>query len=434
VVTFHQSPQTCLYGPGNIREPDPQQTTLTLGPCGKRGKIAGEVRGLPGIKAQHITKLNPAIRIRGQLPVTAAIGADGRTTVKAQLRLRFTGVTTQGHAFVAHEATLEEILYLDATSDAEIASISGAEAAATAQAAATAKATARASQRAACESLVGVDEQMACFKANCDVLFDDRTQCQNYIGKFRNVQRMHVGGCEERAREYQLVRATPAYDVAVQTCLKEPVRDVQGPDVLGVQLGMDIGRAHELVRSALDMGNSRGYGDTIDKRPFTYLMLYHTEDTNHAVGLFYLKLWGPQNEREMSVEERVAGISRKVHFESAPPAGAVRDGLVKKYGKPTWENGGTEMMWAKSASCRGLNEVLVPLDWRARFWPADRTVRMVSPDGPQAAFETYKDCGTVIFATVNGNELETLALDPDWFRYLPERAFKVEKGPSELKF
>jgi len=279
---------------------------------------------------------------------------------------------------------------------------------------------------------VGVDEQMACFKANCDVLFDDRAQCQNYINKFRNIQNMHVYGCGERAREYQLVHATPAYDAAVQTCLTEPVRDAQGPDVLGVQLGMDMMRADQLVRSALDMArNAKGLGATIDKRPFTYLMLYHTEDTNHAVGLFYLKLW---DEREMGVQDRVAGISRKVHFESAPPAGAVRDGLVKKYGKPTWENGGTEMMWAKSASCRGLNEVLVPLDWRARFWPAERTVRMVSPDGPQAAFETYKDCGPVVFASLNGNEFETLMLDPDWFRYLPERAFKVEKSSSELKF
>jgi hypothetical protein len=180
-------------------------------------------------------------------------------------------------------------------------------------------------------------------------------------------------------------------------------------------------------------------------------MLFHTEDTNHAIALFYLDVWtlgtqadvapstsaggsAPQeNSDEMSFARLVAGISRKVHFESAPPAGAVRDGLVKKYGKPTWENGGTEMMWAKSASCRGLNELLVPLDWRARFWPADRTVRMVSPEGPQAAFQAHKDCGPVVFASLKGNDLETLLLDPDWFNYLPEKAFKVEKS-SELQF
>ncbi len=88
---------------------------------------------------------------------------------------------------------------------------------------------------------------------------------------------------------------------------------------------------------------------------------------------------------------------------------------------------------ANSASCRGLDDLLHPLEWGARYWPADRSVRMVSPDGPQAAFEAYKDCGTVVFANLIGNDLETLALNPDWFRYLPEKAFKVERS-SELQF
>ena len=74
-----------------------------------------------------------------------------------------------------------------------------------------------------------------------------------------------------------------------------------------------------------------------------------------------------------------------------------------------------------------------PLYANSRTGPAERTVQMVTPDGPQSAFEAYKDCGPVVFVNVAGNEFETLALNPDWFRYLPEKAFKVDRG-SELTF
>ena len=250
------------------------------------------------------------------------------------------------------------------------------------------------------------------------------------------MQRQHVQACSERSKRYGLVDATPALDAALQSCLIEPTRGIEGPDVLGIQVGMQMARADKLARSALEFTNqSRGLAMSLDGRPFTYNMLYHTEDFSQAVALFYLKMWGPQthDDEEMHMGDRIAGISRKVHFENAPPASAIRDGLIKKYGKPTWENGGTEMMWANSASCRGLNELLHPVEWSARYWPAEKTVRMVNPDGPKAAFEAYKDCGTVVFVNVVGNEFETLALNPDWFRYLPEKAFKVEKS-SELKF
>jgi hypothetical protein len=130
-------------------------------------------------------------------------------------------------------------------------------------------------------------------------------------------------------------KGTPEYEEAVATCLNAPRRETYGPNIVGLQLGMESKEARSIVIN--ELGNNEG-ARLKKARPFEGGMLRWTEDANRGIALFYIN----NNDRNL-----VAGVSRRIYFgDNGPAPTDIIDGLRKKYGAETWSDGDRALVWA----------------------------------------------------------------------------------------
>ncbi len=176
-----------------------------------------------------------------------------------------------------------------------------------------------------------------------------------------------LGDCDRKYGGYQAqglmpVSGTPEYEAAIAHCLKQPVREPYGRDILGLRLGMPSNDANRLLQRQPYERNVLAE----DSRPFEKAQLAISGDNNDGLAAFFL--------RNGNVD-RVAAVSRRVYFEEGKmQAARLQQGLRKKYGKESW-SGGEAMMWldpsaeASPASCSGLVSMVEERGgWRAGGW------------------------------------------------------------------
>jgi len=159
------------------------------------------------------------------------------------------------------------------------------------------------------------------------------------------------------------VSGGPEYEQAMQHCVKQPVRDAYGMDILGLRLGMPFNDARKYVQK-----ESFARGVTLkDTRPFEKAELHITEDRNGGLATFFIR---------NGEFERLAAVSRRLYFdEGEMPASKVKAGLRKKYGEESWSRGNDVLLWLDSAakvspkSCSGVVDLIDERDgWNNGGW------------------------------------------------------------------
>ncbi|HEB99113.1 MAG TPA: hypothetical protein ENJ05_06385 [Thiotrichales bacterium] len=165
-----------------------------------------------------------------------------------------------------------------------------------------------------------------------------------------------------QAQAWIPVSGTPEHKAAIEHCLKQPVREPYGRDILGLRLGMASNDANRLMQRQPYERNVLAE----DSRPFEKGQLAISRDRNDGLAAFFL---GNGN------VDRVAAVSRRVYFkEGQMQAAKLQQGLRKKYGKESWSRG-EAMMWldssakASPSSCSGLVSMIEERGgWRAGGW------------------------------------------------------------------
>lgn len=160
------------------------------------------------------------------------------------------------------------------------------------------------------------------------------------------------------------VKGTPEFKSAMTACQNEPVRDVYGPDILGLRLGMSLNDANNFIRRQSVKQNTT----LKDTRPFEKAALHWTKDANHGIAVFSVV---------NGEHERVAAVSRRLYMgDKKMTAGQVISGLRKKYGRELWSNGNQTLLWAFSKGskkpsakmCSGLVKLIEPRSGWNRTW------------------------------------------------------------------
>lgn len=185
-------------------------------------------------------------------------------------------------------------------------------------------------------------------------------------------QSMVVGrACQNRYTAYGVqpwmpVEGTPEFQNAMTACQKEPVRDVYGPDILGLRLGMPLNEANNFIRRQSVKQNTT----LKDTRPFEKATLYWTDDGNHGIAVFSLV---------NGEYERVAAVSRRLYFgDKGPSRSEIIDGLRKKYGAELWSDSDRVKLWSMADGaqkpsgkmCSGLVNLIEPREGWSRAWGA----------------------------------------------------------------
>ena len=161
---------------------------------------------------------------------------------------------------------------------------------------------------------------------------------------------------EHNAKPWMPLKGTSEYIEGVDACLKEPVRDIYGPDILGLRLGMVETETRDLLRQH----KMTGFSLSGDMRPFDHANLQWTKNGDHGIALFYMINGEKYN-------KRVAAVSRRLYFsDKAPSAEQAIQGLSKKYGKPLWKRGNKVLLWSTptdggkptAQQCSGIADLL----------------------------------------------------------------------------
>ena len=165
-----------------------------------------------------------------------------------------------------------------------------------------------------------------------------------------------------QAQPWIPISGTPEHKAAIEHCLKQPVREPYGRDILGLRLGMASNDANRLMQRQPYERNVLAE----DSRPFEKGQLAISRDRNDGLAAFFL---GNGN------VDRVAAVSRRVYFkEGQMQAVKLQQRLRKKYGKESWSRG-EAMMWldpstkTSPSNCSGLVSMLEERGgWRAGGW------------------------------------------------------------------
>jgi peptidoglycan hydrolase-like protein with peptidoglycan-binding domain len=176
-------------------------------------------------------------------------------------------------------------------------------------------------------------------------------------------------------------------NAAIQDCIAAPDRTSYGPDVVGLRLGDSENEALRAVSNRLDSS----LAPTLkDPRPFENAQFIWSQDGSEGIALFTVR----NNARRV-----VAGISRRLYFDSGGPATAeILEGLRNKYGDETWLSGDGTWIWAFSQhalsqtkegceadECAALAGLVVPRDGWSRAWQRQFSTGQTDQAPPQAA-------------------------------------------------
>lgn len=182
----------------------------------------------------------------------------------------------------------------------------------------------------------------------------DRVKTQMHNQGTERICRNRYSGSS--VQSWMPVKGTPEYKTAMTACLSEPERDLYGPDILGLRLGMPLTDAKNFIKRQSIKFNA----NSTDSRPFEKATLYWTGDSNHGIAVFSLASGG---------HERVAAVSRRLYMgEKKLTTNQVLGGLRKKYGQELWSNGGRTLLWASpkgsnspsANKCSELAELVEP--------------------------------------------------------------------------
>ncbi len=164
------------------------------------------------------------------------------------------------------------------------------------------------------------------------------------------------------------VKGTPEFKAAMTACQNEPIRDVYGPDILGLRLGMPLNDANSFIRR-----QSVNKNTTLkDTRPFEKAALHWTKDANHGIAVFSVV---------NGEHERVAAVSRRLYMNGKKTtADQVVNGLRKKYGRELWSKGNHTLLWAfpkgskkpSAKMCSGLVKLIEPRAGWNRAWSSGK--------------------------------------------------------------
>lgn len=174
---------------------------------------------------------------------------------------------------------------------------------------------------------------------NNQTLFDRET-CQSIGQQFSELSRADRY-CRNKFEFLANTLDTPKpgsapFESAVSSCLADPAREVYGPDVVGLRLGMPINEADNAARKRF----SEGYMNARHNRPYPFdssSLMWDRKAANQGIALFALQSQGNQY---------LAGISRRLYFgEDGPKKSGIVKGLRDKYGEEASSSGNT-LVWA----------------------------------------------------------------------------------------
>lgn len=195
----------------------------------------------------------------------------------------------------------------------------------------------------------------------------ERQEASRSAAAFRELR----SRCESKYRSgrhtWDPVEGSVEYNAAVAACIEEPKRDAYGPDIVGLQLGMERTTAGAIVRLRME---TRAVARLQETRPFEGGGLSWSDDAGRGIALFFIKNHG---------RDLVAGVSRRLYFDGDGPTTAqIVDGLRGKYGPEAWRDGDRVLAWAfptgpDGVSAGSLAEIVALLsprgNWSGRWAP-----------------------------------------------------------------
>lgn len=239
-----------------------------------------------------------------------------------------------------------------------------------------------------CEASPTGADRVSCYEALCAAfasqgsasMADARAndECRSHLKSAKSAVENEKRQAEMQTRQRQqqcrshvqsnwsLSEGMPLYDEAYQACLAEEERTPYGPDIVGLQLGMDRRSADALVQRRMD---GQANASLREAHPFNQGLLRWTKDASRGIALFTV--------RTREGKELVAGISRRLYFADQQPAAAqIAAGLRKKYGQEIWSEDPSTLVWAfpdeladpSSANCHELADLVVPREGWNRAW------------------------------------------------------------------
>ncbi len=269
-----------------------------------------------------------------------------------------------------------------------------------------------------CEASPTSADRVTCYEALCTALDSQeadtmadataQNQCRNKLqsAKYAVESEKRQAQMQEQQRQnqcrsyvqynWQLSEGMPLYDEAYQGCLAQKARTPYGPDIVGLQLGMDRRSADALVQRRMD---GQANASLREAHPFSQGMLRWTKDASRGIALFTVKT--------RDSKELVAGISRRLYFaEKQPAAAQIADGLRKKYGQETWSEGLDTLVWAfpgeladpSGANCHELADLVVAREgwsrpWAPQYSPAEQQQkRQQEMQARQAQSTAHMNC------------------------------------------
>ncbi len=267
----------------------------------------------------------------------------------------------------------------------------------------------RQAKQDACDGRSTTQERIACYQPLCASLdstlgFDNGESrlCRVRVASLRrgleSEQRTIKSNCRTRLyprdnTRWMPLEGDPEYQAGMAVCLRDPVRGVYGPDIIGLRLGQEGTKATSIMLHRLETK----YGSTFkETRPFEGGFLSWSDDASRGIAHFDIMNHG---------KRLVAAISRRLYFDADGPSRAdIVAGLRKKYGREAWSSKQSAMLWTFGADksqankCAGLVDLIQPRgkwshEWRPRLSSAERQQqRQQTAQSAQDRGKTFKIC------------------------------------------